>query len=135
MLNIMRKIKSMGPIVLILISLGGQVAIPVNVFACGSSTGSPKDQVLNGVNQTGTDCSGKGVTNILSAAVTILSIIIGIAAVIMILVSGYRYITSGGDTNKVSAAKSTLIYALIGVAIAALAQLLVHFVLYQSSKA
>jgi len=57
-----------------------------------------------------------------------LSVIVGVAAVIMIILSGLRYITSGGDASKVGAAKSSLIYALIGLVIVALAQVIVHFV-------
>jgi hypothetical protein len=93
---------------------------------CGSATSS-KGQVLQGIGQTGNDCSGSGVTAVISVAVTILSLVVGIAAVIMIMVSGLKYITSGGDSGKVSSAKSSLIYALVGIAIAALAQLLVHY--------
>jgi uncharacterized membrane protein YuzA (DUF378 family) len=52
----------------------------------------------------------------------------------MIVISAFRFITSGGDSNRVSSARSTLIYALIGVAVAALAQLLIHFVLFQANK-
>jgi hypothetical protein len=50
-------------------------------------------------------------------------------AVIMIIYGGFRYITSGGDSNRVGSAKNTLIYAIIGLIIVALAQLIVHFVL------
>jgi hypothetical protein len=66
--------------------------------------------------------------------VNILSIIIGAAAIIMIMVSGFKYITSGGDSSKIGSAKSSLIYALIGIAIAGLAQILVQFVLDQSAN-
>jgi hypothetical protein len=53
----------------------------------------------------------------------------------MIIISGIRYMTSGGDSNKVSAAKSALIYALIGIAVAGAAQLLVHFALSEGVNA
>ena len=53
----------------------------------------------------------------------------GIAPIIMIFVAGFKYMTSGGDANKVGSAKTTLIYAIIGLALAALAQLLVKTVL------
>ncbi|MGC1176501.1 MAG: pilin [Candidatus Saccharimonadales bacterium] len=86
-----------------------------------------KADANNGLDQVG----GSGVTfeKVVSAAVVILSIIVGMAAVIMVIVSGMKYITSGGDSAKVSSAKTTLAYALIGLAVAALAQFLVHFVL------
>jgi hypothetical protein len=97
--------------------------------------GTSKDQVLIGTAATGGDCDGSGVNNILSTVVSILSIVVGVAAIIMIIASGLKYVTSGGDSGKVASAKNTLIYALIGIAVAALAQFLVHFVLAQSSKA
>jgi hypothetical protein len=132
------KLKVVLPL-LLLFALGGQALIPASALACGSSSGSSTSQVEYSVGSTtaGTapDCSGSGVTNVLSAAVTVLSLVIGAAAVIMILVGGFKYMTSGGDSSKVASAKTTLIYALVGVAVAALAQFLVHFVLYQATNA
>ncbi|HVA11277.1 MAG TPA: pilin [Candidatus Dormibacteraeota bacterium] len=131
------QLKIVFPVLLLLFMLGGQALAPASALACGSASGSPKDRVLSGVDQTGsgTDCTGTGVTNVIKAVVTVLSIIVGAAAVIMIVLSGLRYITSGGDSAKVSAAKTTLIYALVGVVIAALAQVLIHFVLFQANNA
>jgi hypothetical protein len=51
----------------------------------------------------------------------------------MIIYGGFRYITSGGDSGRVGNAKNTLIYAIIGLVIVALAQLIVHFVLNQAT--
>lgn len=65
----------------------------------------------------------------LERIVNILSIIIGVVAVIMIIFGGFRYITSGGDSTRVGNAKNTLIYAIIGLIIVALAQVIVRFVL------
>jgi hypothetical protein len=83
-------------------------------------------------------CAGGGqtaVSNIISLAVSTLSYIVGAVAVIMIILAGFKYVKSGGDSNNISSAKSTLVYALVGLAIAALAQLLVHFVLNASTQA
>jgi uncharacterized membrane protein YuzA (DUF378 family) len=96
---------------------------------------TPNDQILVGTGATGNDCNDNGVDQILNTAVTILSLVVGAAAVIMIIVSGFKYITSGGDSGKVGSAKNTLIYAVIGLAVAALAQLLVHFVFTASTQA
>jgi len=133
---IKQKLRIILPLMLLFV-LGGQALVPAGAFAaCGTAGGSSTGQVERSVgSQTGNnDCNGSGVTTVIKAAVNVLSIIIGAAAIIMILVSGLRYITSGGDSNKVSAAKTTLIYALVGIAIAALAQALVHFVLYHANK-
>ena len=61
--------------------------------------------------------------------INIFSSLIGVAAVIMIMVGGFRYITSGGNDTAIAESKKTLVYAIIGLAIAALAQLIVKFVL------
>lgn len=106
--------------------------------ACGVNDNSPKGQVLQGAGQTGTDCNGTAITSntgIVQVVVTILSTIVGIASVIMIIVSGLRYVTSGGDTNKVASAKSTLIYALVGIVVAVLAGVLVNYVFGKTLKA
>lgn len=70
---------------------------------------------------------------ILQQAVNIFSVIVGIIAVIMIVVGGLRYITSGGDTGKVSGAKNTIIYAIVGLIIVAVAQFIVRFVLSKAT--
>jgi len=72
--------------------------------------------------------------NLLKKIINIFSAIVGVIAVIMIIIGGLRYITSGGDSSHVSTAKTTIIYALVGLIIVALAQLIVHFVLTQTSS-
>jgi hypothetical protein len=49
--------------------------------------------------------------------------------VIMIIVGGFRYITSGGNDASVTAAKNTILYAIIGLVVVALAQIIVRFTL------
>lgn len=65
----------------------------------------------------------------IATVINILSVIVGVIAVIMIIIGGFRYITSGGDSTKVTAAKNTILYALIGLIIVAIAQVIVKFVL------
>lgn len=62
-------------------------------------------------------------------ALMIFSAIVGIIAVVMMIVGGVRYITSGGDSGNVTAAKNTILYAIIGLVVVALAQIIVQFVL------
>ena len=83
----------------------------------------------------GCSTSGSGVSSIVKAAVSILSYIVGVAAVIMVIVAGFKYVTSAGDSGRISSAKNTLVYALVGLAVAALAQVLVHLVLTDTTKA
>ncbi len=70
-----------------------------------------------------------GPEGLLTRAIEILGWVVGVAAVIMIIIGGLRYVLSEGDTAGVNNAKNTILYALIGVAIAVMAQALVLFVL------
>lgn len=114
--------------------MGLAVSVPQPAYAvCGEGTNTPQDQVLIGAGQTGADCEGLQVENTVDAAVRILSLVVGVAATIMIIISGLKYVTSGGDSGKAASAKTTLIYALVGLVIAALAQIIVAFVLNEAA--
>lgn len=82
-----------------------------------------------------TDDAGNTVNNIISTVINIFSIIVGVIAVIMIIIGGIKYITSGGDSNNISSAKTTIIYAIIGLVVVALAQIIVRFVLGRVNQA
>jgi cytochrome bd-type quinol oxidase subunit 2 len=72
---------------------------------------------------------------LLNNVVNIFSAIVGVIAVVMIIVGGLRYITSGGDQTRVGGAKTTILYALVGLVVVVLAQLIVHFVINQATSA
>ena len=55
--------------------------------------------------------------------------IVGIIAVIMLIIGGIKYVVSGGDSKKVTDAKNTILYAIIGLIIAFLAFAIVNFVI------
>jgi hypothetical protein len=75
-----------------------------------------------------TDATTK-INNMVHTVVNLLSAVVGIVAVIMIIVGGFRYITSGGNDTSVTAAKNTILYAIIGLVVVALAQIIVRFTL------
>ena len=54
---------------------------------------------------------------------------VGLISVIMLVVGGLRYVISGGDSKKVTDAKNTIMYAIIGLIIAILAYAIVNFVI------
>lgn len=54
--------------------------------------------------------------------------VVGSIAVLMIIVGGLRYVLSGGDASGIKSAKDTILYSLIGVAIAIMAYAIVNFV-------
>ncbi len=51
-----------------------------------------------------------------------------LASVIGVVISGYMFITSGGDSGKVASARQMLIYSLVGVLVGGFALALVSFV-------
>lgn len=79
--------------------------------------------------------SGQQVNKLVGQIINIFSIVVGIVAVIMIIYGGFRYITSGGDSGNVTNAKNTILYAIIGLVIVALAQFIVKFVLGKATGA
>ena len=74
-----------------------------------------------------------GPHGVLTVVVNILSIVIGIISVIVIIISGLRMIVSAGDSNSVATAKRAIYYALIGVVVAAMAQVIISFVISKTS--
>jgi len=73
------------------------------------------------------------VNKVVALVINIFSVVVGIIAVIMIIYGGFRYITSGGDTAKVTSSRNTILYAIIGLIIVALAQFIVKFVLEKAT--
>ncbi|HET7827358.1 MAG TPA: pilin [Candidatus Saccharimonadales bacterium] len=75
-----------------------------------------------------------GLQGTVTTVVNILSVVVGIVAVIMIIVAGFRYVTSGGKQESVTGAKNTILYAVIGLVVVALAQVIVRFVLTRTTS-
>jgi hypothetical protein len=73
------------------------------------------------------------VNDIIKTVINIFSLIVGVISVIMIIIGGLKYITSGGNDSNVAGAKNTILYAVIGLVIVALAQVIVNFVLNKVS--
>ena len=55
--------------------------------------------------------------------------LLGIIAVFMVLIGGFRWMVSGGDEEKLAAAKRTISAAIVGTVIVMLAWALVSFVI------
>jgi hypothetical protein len=88
---------------------------------------------------TGANCDADGtgagtkVDNLVKNVINILSLVVGIAAVVMIIIGGLRYVTSNGDSGQVGNAKNTILYAVVGLVVVALAQVIVRFVVSKAT--
>ena len=87
------------------------------------SLGNPDDTCKTG-NEGQTAVNGA-----VKLGLNLFSAIVGIIAVVMIIVAGIQYITSSGDSGKATNARNTILYAVIGLVVVALAQIIVKFVL------
>ena len=67
-------------------------------------------------------------TKIITQGLQYLMYAIGVISVVMIIIGGIRYATSGGSADKVKSAKNTILYACVGLAVALLALAIVTFV-------
>jgi uncharacterized membrane protein len=110
--------------------MGTTLLVPATALA------QTKEDICKGVDFTGAnDCISGGagaetkVEGIVETVINILSLVVGVIAVIMIIVGGLKYITSSGDSNNVNSAKNTILYAIVGLVIVAMAQFIVRFVL------
>ncbi|MES2971855.1 MAG: pilin [Patescibacteria group bacterium] len=79
--------------------------------------------------QTPEDNSIYGPNGIFTKAAGLISLLVGIASVIMIIVGGFRYVMSSGDSNNITGAKNTILYAIIGLVVALVAQSIIVFVI------
>lgn len=121
----------------LMLSLAPAVAlVPSAVYADDIGNCLSQGSGLDNLDTSG-GCSpetGQGterIQGIVETVINIFSVIVGIVAVIMIIWGGFKYITSGGDSGNITSAKNTIIYAIIGLVIVALAQFFVQFVLEQ----
>lgn len=55
--------------------------------------------------------------------------VIGAVAVVMLIVGGFRYVVSAGDSSAVESAKHTVLYAIIGIVVAFLAYAAIKFLM------
>ncbi len=97
----------------------------------------PFDAVCTGSGSSSSVCQQKGVTQnplfgasgVITKVAQILVIIAGVASVFMIMIGGFKYMTSAGDSAKISSAKDTILYAIIGLIVTVFAQSIVTYVL------
>ena len=96
-----------------------------------------KSSVCDGIAATGaTTCDSTGSASAESAVqaivkniINIFSWVAGVVSVIMVMLGGFWYITSNGDAAKATRGRTTITYALVGLVIVALSQVMVRFVI------
>lgn len=126
--RLMSKLAAVGLVLLMSVLF----VAPNNVSAasrCSSVEPAERGVCLTDPDSYFADRDGSGVYDLVEDIINIFSIVVGVISVIMIIIGGLKYITSAGDSNNVTSAKNTILYAIIGLVVVAFAQIIVLFVL------
>ncbi|MGH7142139.1 MAG: hypothetical protein ACREF5_01550 [Candidatus Saccharimonadales bacterium] len=117
---------------IILVILFGMFSMPSAAYANGlfgvCSNGAASGSTLCGQSNTSSNPLA-GPNGLLLIIANVIAIVAGLAAVIIIIISGLRLVTSGGDPSRAAGARSALIYAIVGLVIIALADTIISLVL------
>ncbi len=110
----------------------------VQVFGTAQVYGAtPKEAACEGLDITGGSCTydptQPGINSTIQLVINIMSVLVGFAAVLMIIIGGFKYITSSGDSAGVNSAKNTILFAVVGLVIVAVAQIIVRFVINEAT--
>lgn len=106
----------------------GRAMATDGVEDCINASDSTKCAV-NAITPAGVPTELFGNTGIITNITNTLLAVVGIIAVVMLIYGGIRYIISGGDQKKVTDAKNTILYAIIGLIISLLSYAIINFVL------
>jgi len=115
----------------------GPAVLALTVFNVGMVRADCSDTIpTSGAIQSGANCiqSGSGLksgslTSNINTIVNIMLYALGIGAVIMLIIGGFQYIFSTGNSEKAGKARGTIINALIGLIFALLAFVIVNFII------
>ena len=126
-LNIKQNLLAILAVPALALSVGALVAPSALAVDCSASGGiASAAQCAKGTGQSSTLFGDGGV---FKTIINVLLFIVGAVSVIMLIIGGIRYTLSGGDSAAVTAAKNTILYAIIGVVVAILAYAVVNFVI------
>lgn len=70
-----------------------------------------------------------GPNGVLTKAANLIAVIVGMASVVMIVISGFKFVTASGDPGNIKSARDTLLYAIVGIVVTVSARFIVLFVL------
>jgi hypothetical protein len=129
-----QKLRKLGMSLAAILALSAPALVPVTVAAQETQVTTGLCAGVN-LSTNDTDCTTDDVAarekidDVIGTIINVLSLVVGVVSVIMIIIGGLKYITSGGDSSSVSSAKNTILYAIVGLIVVALSQFIVQFVL------
>lgn len=113
--------------------LAGLLVVPTVALAVAPAASAEGNFTLQGgvssAQGEGVDKVAADPESLVKQFVNIFLFAVGALSVIMLIWGGIRYTTSAGDSNKVTAAKNTVLYAIVGLVVAILAYAIVNMVI------
>ena len=70
-----------------------------------------------------------GDNGLITKGANIFAVITGFAAIVMIIIGGFEYVRSGGESAKIDKAKNTILFSVIGLVVVVLARAIVALVI------
>ena len=120
---------------IVVCSVFGFSAISVASLPTNVSAQAANSVVKKGITTATTaDMENKSIAGeggLISILINFLLWTVGILSVVMIIFSGFRYITSAGDAAKTKSAQTALTYSIVGLIVAVLAWVIVKMILRQ----
>ena len=90
---------------------------------------NPAAEGAKAVHANGTPSELLGVDGIFTKLANTVLYAVGIISVVMLIYGGLRYVVSGGDSKKVTDAKNTILYAIVGLIISILSFSIINFII------
>lgn len=119
----MKKVAKISTIAAISLVLNGLIGVFVPSFAQSVQEG------VEAAHGEGVPTSILGDGGVMTTIINGMLFVIGFLSVVMLIWGGLRYVVSGGNSNSVTAAKNTILYAIVGLVIAIFAYAIVNFVI------
>ena len=112
--------------------LAGLLIVPTITFAVAPAVSAADFTLRGGIDSAqgeGVDKVNSSPESLVKQFVNIFLFAVGALSVIMLIWGGIRYTTSAGDSNKVTSAKNTVLYAIVGLVVSILAWAIVNMVI------
>ena len=123
------KMAAMGIAAVSTLAVSSLVVPAVNAATNTVNQSKPASSFVEGENQTAATGDDRNLMDVLTLIINVALGVIGFVDVVMIIKGGVQYTTSSGDAAKVTKAKNTIMYGVVGLVIALLAFAIVNFIL------
>lgn len=114
-----------GVLAVAVMAFGLTFTIPAGLV----SAEGPIDDGMNAALSEGQQTSLFGDNGVFTNIISVALFLIGAISVLMLIYGGIRYTLSAGNATHVTAAKNTILYAIVGIIVALLSYAIVRFVL------